>query len=69
MPLKRHETVDMTDADLRDAIRQYLNSKYGQPDGCSEWTITLKHTRTTTGEGWGEVDHEHFSAHVAREIR
>lgn len=66
MPLKRHETVDLTEKDLKDAVMEFLNRKYGQPDGATNWNINLKHSVSTSGQGWAKVD---FSAHAARELK
>jgi hypothetical protein len=69
--MKRTETVEMSQAEIEEAIKDWLTKKDLESPGIklntNEWKLSLKRTVTTSGQGWGEVDHERFSCVAIRD--
>ena len=62
--VKVNESVQITEAEIKTAISEWLQRQLGH-----EYTVTLHHSKSTTGQGWAEVDHEHFSATANRQVQ
>lgn len=63
---KMTESVELTQKDLEEAISDWLQKKFPKGPAHSNWTISLSYSKSTSGSGWAEVDHEHFGARASR---
>lgn len=61
----RHETISLTESDLREAVQEWLDKKYGSH---SPFTLSFACNRSSHGSGWAEVDTETFTATATRKI-
>jgi hypothetical protein len=69
--MKRTETVELSQADLEEAIKDWLIKKDLEDSAIiindNKWTLNLRHSVSTHGQGWGEVDKERFWVIATRE--
>lgn len=60
----RNETITLSDADMKEAVKDWLTKTYGPHD----FSIQLTCHRSSHGEGWAEVDTETFGATATRKV-
>lgn len=64
---KRHETVTLSDADIQEAIKDWLTKKY--PDSVANpFNVSMDCHRSSSGYGWAEVDTVSFSVKASRDV-
>jgi hypothetical protein len=64
--VERHESAKLNQKELEEAVKEYLAKKTSSKP--EEWTIAFNHSHSTSGHGWGEVDHDIFTANASRKI-
>lgn len=65
---KLTEHVTLGQEDIEAAVQDWLAKKYPNSPTTTEWRLQLRHSRSTTGQGWAECDTDHFSASASRDV-
>lgn len=61
----RTESVSMSDADIKEAVAEWLAKRFGP----EPFNVIMSCEKSSHGEGWAEVDTETYGARASREIK